>query len=48
MTIRQVAGDFDLGLSTLNRGKRELGVLEPVTTSNLDSTNELMSDSLSV
>ncbi len=40
-TIRQIAGDLDLGLSTLNRWKRELRDAEPVTTPHPDMTKEL-------
>ena len=36
-TIRQIASDLNLGLSTLNRWKRELRDAEPVTTPYLDS-----------
>ena len=40
-TIRQIAGDLDLGLSTLNRWKRELRDADPVTTPNPDMAKEL-------
>jgi transposase len=40
-TIRQIAGDLDLGISTLNRWKREQRVADPVTTPNPDMTKEL-------
>ncbi len=40
-TIRQIAGDLDLGLSTSNRWKRELRDAEPVITPNPDMTKEL-------
>lgn len=40
-TIRQIAGDLDLGFSTLNRWRREQRDAEPVTTPNLDVNKEL-------
>jgi transposase len=40
-TIRQIAGDLDLGISTLNRWKREQRDADPVTTPNPDMTKEL-------
>ena len=40
-TIRQIASDLNLGLSTLNRWKRELRDAEPVTTPHPDKTKEL-------
>jgi transposase len=40
-TIRQIAGDLDLGLSTLNRWKREQRDAEPVTTPHPDMAKEL-------
>lgn len=40
-TIRQIAGDLDLGLSTLNRWRREQRDAEPVTTPNMDVDKEL-------
>ena len=40
-TIRQIAGDLYLGLSTLNRWKREQRDTEPVTTPNPDMAKEL-------
>ena len=40
-TIRQIAGDLDLGLSTLNRWKREFRDAEPVTTPHPDMAKEL-------
>ena len=40
-TIRQIAGDLDLGLSTLNRWKREQRGAEPVTTPHPDMAKEL-------
>ncbi len=40
-TIRQIAGDLDLGLSTLNRWKREQRDAEPVTAPNPDMAKEL-------
>ncbi len=40
-TIRQIAGDLDLGFSTLNRWKLELRDAEPVTTPNPDMAREL-------
>ena len=41
-TIRQIASDLNLGLSTLNRWKRELRDAEPVTTPHPDMTKELV------
>ena len=41
-TIRQIAGDLVLGLSTLNRWKRALRDAEPVTTPHPDMTKELV------
>lgn len=41
-TIREIAGDLDLGLSTLNRWKREFRDANPVTTPNPDVTKELV------
>lgn len=40
-TIRQVADDLGLGLSTLSRWKRELREAEPVTVPNPDMGKEL-------
>lgn len=40
-TIRQIAGDLYLGLSTLNRWKREQRNTEPVTKPNPDMAKEL-------
>ena len=40
-TIRQIAGDLDLGLSTLNRWRSERRDAEPVTTPNPDVNKEL-------
>jgi transposase len=40
-TIRQIAGDLDLGLSTLNRWRREQRDAEPLTTPDQDMTKEL-------
>jgi transposase len=40
-TIREIADDLDLGLSTFNSWKRELRDAEPVTTPNPDMTKEL-------
>jgi Transposase len=38
-TIRQIAGDLDLGLSTLNRWKHELRDAEPVKKRRLPSSS---------
>jgi transposase len=40
-TIREIASDLNLGLSTLNRWKREHRDAQPVTTPNPDTTKEL-------
>jgi transposase len=40
-TIRQIASDLDLGISTLNRWKREQRDTEPVTIPNPDMAKEL-------
>jgi transposase len=40
-TIREIAGDLGLGLSTLNRWQREQQDAEPIAIPNPDRTKEL-------